>query len=498
MNLPLSSLIIIFFLLILVVFVGLWKALNRKKLLKNSIGSRKNGQPKPQSSSVNIMTKTPDAHYTASANEASAEIDETSILDEIEIYLSYGHLEQAVTSLSWYVSHNLGDTVQARRLLGLYLEISDLDHFTELLESMFESGVVVSTEAQNFVLAGLQKDSQNLQLRVLAENIGINNTQLAAITSAKLAETTKAPSPTLIMAQKELQQALVNPEPLDLDLSGFSEKLLPKAVKKTGEETVLDSPGILLSGSEPMDSISAKEYTISATLTSPMIAVQALLATHQIQDAERLLRRSLVFDARKLVLHTALLDIYYRQKRKDNYAEALLQLYINLWGAGTDLRTRLLKHGRQLGEHLLWNQLEASEDQKNILAYQADKYGLYLPLSAIPFSSPALIIEEFRRNHQITPKDSDDSVIEEFDSLLEYGQVEEAVDLLEKAILARPEHKIYYRPLLEMYERMGAHERFSQFTKIILGLDTPPDEDIMRQMFSLAERMQRQPQRQVS
>ncbi|MBU2848243.1 hypothetical protein HF925_06570, partial [Acidithiobacillus ferriphilus] len=115
----------------------------------------------------------------------------------------------------------------------------------------------------------------------------------------------------------------------------------------------------------------------------------------------------------------------------------------------------------------------------------------------IPLSSPALVTEEIRRDHQITPKDSEDSIIEECNLLLEYGQVDEAVDLLEKATLAQPEHSVYYGPLLEMYERMDARERFSQFIQSILAMDTQPNEDIMRQMFSLAERLQRQPQRQI-
>ncbi|MCL5956204.1 MAG: hypothetical protein M1560_01835, partial [Gammaproteobacteria bacterium] len=58
-------------------------------------------------------------------------------------------------------------------------------------------------------------------------------------------------------------------------------------------------------------------------------------------------------------------------------------------------------------------------------------------------------------------------------------------------------HDVYYGPLLEMYERMDARERFSHFVKSILTTDMQPSEDIMRQMFSLAERLQRYPQRQI-
>ncbi|MBU2817331.1 hypothetical protein HF282_07500, partial [Acidithiobacillus ferrooxidans] len=117
--------------------------------------------------------------------------------------------------------------------------------------------------------------------------------------------------------------------------------------------------------------------------------------------------------------------------------------------------------------------------------------------TAIPLSSPPLVTEEIHRDHRLTGNDGEDGIIEEFNMLLDYGQVNEAVDLLEKAILAQPRHDVYYGPLLEMYERMDARERFSHFVKSILTTDMQPSEDIMRQMFSLAERLQRYPQRQI-
>lgn len=493
MELPLSSLIIIVLLLALVIFAGLWKLFNRKRLLKDSPDARAVRAEEPPASDMNLHAP---RSSTSGAPIASAEVDETSILDEIEIYLAYGHLEQAATSLSWYVSHNPEDLQQSRKLLALYQEIPDIDRFADLLSQLYEEQCLSGLEVQNLVLSGLRADPDNLQLRVLAENTGISNSQLAALTTIQRIETPAAPSPALLKAQQELQQVLVNPEPLDMDLSGFSEKT-QTTLSNADDAARTSEKQTLLQGQLRLEAISPRECLVSATLVDPLIVVRALQGTQQHAEAERILKRNLIFDPRKLVLHVALLDMLYRQKRCENFAEALLQLYISLWGAGAALRVRMLNYGRQLGEHPLWEKLEASETDKPILAQQAEHYGLYLPLTAIPFTSPALVLEEIRRDHQIMAKNNDDSILQEFDSLLEYGQVEEAVDLLEKATLTRPDHKIYYRPLLEMYERMGAHERFSNFTRAILNMETPPDEEIMRQMFSLAERMQRQPQRKV-
>ncbi|MFA7496769.1 MAG: hypothetical protein AB7C98_08060 [Acidithiobacillus sp.] len=497
MDLPLSSLIIIVFLLALVISAGLWKLLSRKRLLKEAKSSKVKTVLPPKTSlsasDTAVLTPTP----ALPVNTIPVEVDETSILDEVEIYLSYGHQEQAATSLSWYVAHNPNDLPQARRLLTLYLELPDIDRFSELLESLCESKRIIGTEAQSLVLAGLQATPLNLQLRVLAENLNISNAQLATLTTATMSSDQNIPSSKLSSAQKELQQALINPEPMDLDLSGFSEKPELSLTSAIPSAPVSTEHHVLLISSEAPQKIATEEYTVAASLVSPLESTRQLAAAGQTREAEQLLRRSLVFDSRKLVLHVALLDLLYKQLRCDSYAEALLQLHISLWGAGTALRNRLLRYGQQLGEHPLWSQLAASDRQKNLLAELAEEYGLYLPLTAIPLISLPLITEKIRSDYQITPSHSGDSVLEEFDSLLEYGQVEEAVELLEKAILAQPDHKTYYGPLLEMYERMRAYERFSNFIKSVLSMDIQPDEDIMRQMFTLAERLQNQPQRQV-
>ncbi|OCB03048.1 hypothetical protein BBC27_09790 [Acidithiobacillus ferrivorans] len=495
MELPIGSLIIIAFLIAMVILTGLWKVLRGQKLLNASSTLRNarvhSGSQAPQATPAIKTGPANDMPETSSF----VQVNETSILDEVEIYLSYGHLEQAATSLSWYVDHNPDNIQQMRRLLSIYREISDIDHFAELLEKLNDSGAIPGTEAQDFVLEGLKLDPQNLQLRVTAENLGVNSAQIAAVVTHALHAPQSAISSSLVSAQRALQQAIVNPEPLDL-LSGFVVKpgQSSSGASKNGAP---DAGVMLLTGSEDLTPLAEEEYEVVAGLISPISAARHLLTCRQYSEAERLLRRNLILDPRKLILQVTLLEMLYIQRRCTAYAESLLQLYITLWGAGSDLRTRLLHRGQRLGKHDLWNSLAESDGEENTLAELAEQYGLYLPITAIPLSSPPLVTEEIRRDHQITPKDSEDSLIKECNLLLEYGQVDEAVDLLEKAALAQPDHSVYYGPLLEMYERMDARERFSQFIQSILTMDTQPNEDIMRQMFSLAERLQRHPQRQI-
>lgn len=237
MELPTGSLIIIAFLVSLVVLTGVWKASRGRQPLR-APGLQREGSGSPAPAASPVKSSLADTVTAASP----VQVDEISILDEVDIYLSYGHLEQAATSLSWYVDHNPDNTQQRRRLLAIYREIPDIDHFAELLEQLIESHTIPDAEARDLVLQGLKLDPQNLQLRVTAENLGMGGAQIAAV----LAHATLAPQPAessaLAGAQRELQQAIVNPEPLDL--SGFmprpemrSAGVVPKRFYRGGPHT---------------------------------------------------------------------------------------------------------------------------------------------------------------------------------------------------------------------------------------------------------------------
>ncbi|MGC8504707.1 MAG: hypothetical protein ACP5MM_07920 [Acidithiobacillus sp.] len=491
MGLPLTSLILIASLVVLVLIAVLWKLHTQKKPAA-APRPRSTVQQTPRASAGKVQEAAP-------AASAAAQIEEVSILDEVEIYLSYGHLEQASTTLRWYVDHHRGDQEQTRRLLEIYLALADVDRYAEILERLCEHTAHAGVDCREDIFAGLQLDPQNLQLRVLAE--ALLGMSVAAI-EAELVQRRpqRADSgPTLAHnalaeARQNLEQAIVNPEPFDLgdiNLSGFN----APTDKSQGREA--ESPGPaqdnrpLLVGEMSLGALDEAETTVVAGIISPLTAARQLRAAGQDDVAERLLRRNLILDPRKLALHVELLELLYQRRQAATYAEELLYLYLTLWGAGAALRHRLLHHGQQLGAHPLWSELDGIDGNEHRLAPLAEQYGLYVPITAIPISSPPLILEQIRRDNIIVAADHDDSILHEFNQLLDYGQVEEAVSLLEMATIAQPANGDYYAPLLEMYERMDAQDRFSDFIQAVLAADTQPDEEIMRQMFDLAERLQR-------
>lgn len=507
MQLPLLSQIIIAALLALLGVVVLLKmrerrsaARERKASGKASLDRRKD---KPQPTNAAPAPSQPQgmpAAGTEADGVGAAEIAEVDLLDEVEIYLSYGHLEQAAMSLRWYVDHHLEDTANIRRLLDLYLEIPDIEHYAELLGGLCERGMD-GDGCRTRILAGLKIDPENLTLRVLAEaqlRMGIEEIDAelakACPTQPRDIGIPEAFSP-LARAQKALEQAIVNPEPLDLSgiyLGAFGGPAVAEA--PTAPEMAGWSGEALpmVSGGGHLERLNKPETKIAEGFLPPSQAASLLEETGNMEEALRVLRRAAIFEPRRLALHTDILRLLHKTRRPEEYAEALLALYLTLWGAGTALRRRLLDLGRGLGEHPLWQALADAEGRERQLATLAEQRGLYVPVTAIPLSHPPLVEERLQSDHDIIPDGTDDPVLREFNQLLEYGQVEEAVSLLETIIDSQPGASQYFRPLLEMYERMDDEERFSSFIDRTFSKNSQPGEEVVRQMFDLAARMQRQ------
>ncbi|MGC8467836.1 MAG: hypothetical protein ACP5M3_06435, partial [Acidithiobacillus sp.] len=125
MSLPLSSQILILLLGAMLVAAVLWKW-RQSRVLKRSGNSLPTAREARTQKPV-ARTTPPEAPKPSASKKAmgAARVEEVSLFDEVEIYLSYGHLEQAATALRWYVDHHPEDVAQRRRLLDVYLEIPD-------------------------------------------------------------------------------------------------------------------------------------------------------------------------------------------------------------------------------------------------------------------------------------------------------------------------------------------------------------------------------------
>lgn len=499
-QLPVASKATIALMLMLLPGAILLKVRQRKQLLKAEAPAH--GFAAPTSVHLTTDTRAP-AREEPEDRSGAAEVYEVDPLQEVEIYLSFGHLEQAATTLRWHVEHHPEDLDNCLRLLDLYLEIPDMAGYAEIQERLCTLSADRNLR-QETITRGLIADPDNLHLRVLADTyLGLDpeavDTFLVAHrpqATVRIEQTASRTGPneselahSVDKAQSALKQALVNPEPLDLSgLDAGSEKAGPAWIPGPCE---LENRPLVQGQPRLATALSAREAQVVDCFMSPIQAA----AIHQEMDmpdaAIAGLRRAILFEPRKLDYHVALLKILFQHRRTSHYAESLLSLYLTLWGAGKDLRERLLGLGRKLGEHPLLLQLGDIDQSDGGLARLAGVWGLNIPLAAIPFSHPALVEERVRSGYSVSRNDNGDHILQEFDQLLEFGQVEEAIFLLEDTLSRDPQLTQYFHPLMEMYERTADLQRYSLFAEGILQHEQLPPEETLQSMLEAGERLKR-------
>ncbi len=182
----------------------------------------------------------------------AAEIPSADLLQEADIYLQYGHYEQAATVLRWYVDLHPTDLQATNKLLDTYDAMADLDSYTALLAGLEESldrgqGAVVQDTAwwRQRIQMGLAKDPGNLELLVLAEKFGVvphpspeEPERTASQTLAMVARSTDFASSLAILHAAILKEPFSLPLYAELlrithqqrDLQGFADGLLLLAI----------------------------------------------------------------------------------------------------------------------------------------------------------------------------------------------------------------------------------------------------------------------------
>lgn len=524
--LPASSGIIVGACVLLILVVLVFKFIQARKNQKSldslveahqrskaSAAAKRSAPPAESAAEPEPLEYTPapvaqsDTEVSTSAAESSTEIYEVDPREEAEIYLSYGHLEQAATTLQWYVERHREDSDTLQRLLDIYIEIPDLDRYAEY-QDRFCSLSPDDPNCRQGILRGVLADPGNLDLRNQAytylgmdpdavsgylkeqgapAEVEIAATQQTAATPAAK----KADDIQLDRTQGALKQAVVNQEGMDLSGMELTEQRPGGAQPATADASQAGKP--LIQGQMSLGSdLSDNERYILQGFQNPVKLAHLYLELKHPDKAITLMRRALLFDPRKLAYHVELLQILFAQKQIDLYAEALLNLYLGMWGSGKSLRLRMLNMGLQLGSHPLMETLKNINEDVDDVAELANRHGLHIPMAAIPFTMPPLVEERLASRDSIIEVGDEDQVLQEFDQLIEYGQTQEAVNYLEETIFAAPQEDRYYRPLMEMYERMGDLTCFTQFTEAVLKQERLPSEETLRLMIEVGERLKRQ------
>ena len=154
-----------------------------------------------------------------------------------------------------------------------------------------------------------------------------------------------------------------------------------------------------------------------------------------------------------LYRHVQRINLYIKSVELEGLYGALLDLFISLKANGRPLRERMLKISKPL----------LDEEQYQFLLQHLNK-GI-TAIDAVPRSNASVLAKGVVGTSQLVCKLDNRKVqiqdpLEEAYQYLEYGQIDQAQQVLEDAILGDPMRMEFYHDLIDIYQRTNARESF--------------------------------------
>ena len=405
----------------------------------------------------------PDVEAEAAAVNVAQEVD---ALTEYKVYKQFGYHEKAAESLSQYltsgsaaVSDGMRSTL-VNELVQLWLDAKKPDELAETLRQFVN--LLTKAQTEDYIKQGLAVDKNNLNLRVLAEEVlgwGVQQT------SAEIGERNGLDAPAQSKQTKQKSRRAVAE-------AENEQKVADLASVKTRKELVTNSKyagAILVHDEEKAALMGFMEPESGYRLMKDRLAYDAAVsyANKAIRQANK--PAALIIDA---------LSLDYKNQNIDRFAQHLWQLYYTLGQYGRQVKERMLGWGLNLGEHPIFTQLEANPNEA-----QLREIGI-----ANGFLDRGTSTQKAHRKPLIRTRTDDvsvkqtpaEKVLRDVESLLMYGQLDEAMNLLEESILEYPSESQLYITLFDICERAEEWERLEQVLhKIRANIQHPPEEVVL-------------------
>lgn len=402
-----------------------------------------------------------DGEWGWSAPTANNTVDDTKVsvqevdpLTEFNVYKQFGYHEKAAESLAVYLK-TYPDKVNPKlvgELVDLWLEAKKVDQIAEVLtqyQTAFPNEILA-----DYIKKGLALDENHLGLRVLAEN-------RLGWTVKKTAEEIGEPTETAAPAATSERPKTLGKKKSE---GAQAAKAIPRKPLVVGEAALgkisNDEKGAVLSFMEPEQSVKLLKNALSYDL------------------ATKFLNKAIRTSAKPAALLIDALTLDYKAKNVDSFAEHLWHLYHSLGQSGRQVKERMLGLGYTLGEHPVFNSLEAAADA-NALRDIGIKYG-FLDLGASQKKARHRDLVTEVADADVEARTPAERALRESESLLMYGQLDQSMDLLERAIKAYPQESQLYVALFDLYERAEEWERLERLLQDLRSqIQTLPEEVVL-------------------
>lgn len=403
---------------------------------------------------------------------SEAEVDD---LTEYKVYKQFGYYDKAAKSLNGYLSLLEEKPKElVFELCGMYLEIGDVDTFVQALrdyEDTFERG-----ELEEVTKMAFELEPNNLDLRVFAEErLGwdVNLIARSIVKEDRIVEPVQAKEDTVAKD----------------DLDEFAKTQQTR--QSTGRESYfakLEAGKQLVKGFKGVSDITPDERETVIAFSSREKAARLLGKEIDYVSSVNLYNKAISNAKRPASIAIDALNSDHTNQNINNYAEHLWNLYSVLGRYGRLVKEKMLGWGSSLGQHPLFDELENAPNEVE-LKELGIKYG-YIGESASTVKSrmQALVVED-RKQEMRQATNEIEGIIQEADSQLEYGQIDDAIKTLEDGVFAHRQEAQLYTMLLDLYERSENWKRFEDFSIKVRSDNVDLPEDVIVALSNLTQRM---------
>lgn len=399
------------------------------------------------------------------ASTAAVSAQEVDPLTEYQVYKQFGYESKAAASLAGYLN-GLSDGAPEKlvhELAGLSLRTGDIDLLADTLER--HGNVLPEESVAEYVKAGLVANSTHLQLRVMAERrLGWSMQEV----SRQIGEKT---------GLDEIQSAVSEPA-LTVNTSGMV---------RAGEAGIDTRAPIVIGRNADLDGVTEEEMGAVIGFVKPEKSAKILRGKVDYETALRQYNKAIQKSAKPASLIIDALKLDYQNEEVNQFAKHLWKLYYTLGQYGRQVKERMLGWGYSLGYHEVFDDLEKGPSEQKVR-----EIGLargYLQPTSLQLKSKYRDLVQ-KDDSLISANSSPaEEAIKEVESLLMYGQLDQAIGTLEQAVLQYPQESQLYVMLFDLYERVEDWSRLEQFLRLLRERVVSLPEEVVLAMSRLLRRV---------
>jgi len=181
-----------------------------------------------------------------------------------------------------------------------------------------------------------------------------------------------------------------------------------------------------------------------------------------------------------LLAHIQRITFCYEHSKDEQLSAALIDLFVILENVGATLKTRMLSGVAKHLPSAVVKQLQSYLNDYRLI--QGNEYSV---LTAGIESNELLVLVQANENEAKPDLTHDPLQIAR--DYIEYSQLDEAIQVLEEAIIKTPERSELHNDLLELYQSTDNSEAFKNMQRILASINHPmqPQWDALNFYFKL-------------